>query len=519
MSSPEYEHLHARSVALLSQARQRGVRFWLDEGQLRYSGPSGSLSREEISQLRDFRSQIIALLEAADGSSDPNDYTTPLVPVCAPLAFSQLAHWNVHQLHNLPFRRGTASVTRLRGRLNIEALQQSLDALVSRHDALRVQIVVADSAPLQRISASSRYELQVISVANVSTQSRHLEIKRRIDEVILEPFDVTRDRLMAVRLLRLSDVEHILIIAMEHIISDAASLSILLRDLLCAYVHLLSGREWSRPGKVHSFADYTRWQQSSLPTWLDLHGQYWNERLIAAERLRFPPDSAADPDSTGWGRVTFQIESIVKDALRAWCRQQRTTVVLSVFTAYAAAVFRWCDVSSCIIQYVWDGRPSIHENTIGYFASTLYLPMSLTATHTFLDLLNEVMREYCIAHEHADFSYIDAQSPRPEVAHTTSFNWIPHNGAAVDFSELDGSNLALKCEPVHWEVPTLRYIARDNEPMIEFNDIGAEIVCHVSFPNNRFSTTTMARFGHHLMLLIRALLEDPNRPIRDIALV
>ena len=112
MSSPEYEHLHARSVALLSQARQRGVRFWLDEGQLRYSGPSGSLSREEISQLRDFRSQIIALLEAADGSSDPNDYTTPLVPVCAPLAFSQLAHWNVHQLHNLPFRRGTASVDR-----------------------------------------------------------------------------------------------------------------------------------------------------------------------------------------------------------------------------------------------------------------------------------------------------------------------------------------------------------------------------------------------------------------------
>jgi hypothetical protein len=504
-----------RGAEIFWQACQKGVRLWLDHGKLHYSG---ALSQEEIARLKTCRSQIIAFLRV-DQESSPSSGEVRSQRARAPLTLVQLQHWNVFQLYDRPSMRRTTSVTRLQGRLDLGALRQSLTAVVRRHDALRSRVILSDAVPLQEISEPGPVELQVIDVAPAPEPLRDVEIQQRIDEVMLQPIDVASDPLFSVTLLRLEDTEHLLVLATDHIISDARSMSIFLRDLLFGYVHVLSSHAifWSE--EVCSFADYARRQCSALPTRLEAHGRYWSERLMAAGRLRFPPDTERGDPRPGWGRVTFHIDKDVKAALRAWCRLRHTTLVMSIFTACAAAVLRWCNTSSGVIQYLWEGRTTRQEeNTIGDFASTLYLRMELTERYSFLELLDQAMKEYYNAHEHADFSYIESRSPRPEVARSVSFNWIPPAEAGIELAELTDSEYALQCAPVPWEDPTLADLEREQEPMIEFRDSDTDVLCHLSFPQDRFTTASMERFGHHILRLILTMLENPGCRVRDVVL-
>jgi non-ribosomal peptide synthetase component F len=191
---------------------------------------------------------------------------------------------------------------------------------------------------------------------------------------------------------------------------------------------------------------------------------------------------------------------------------------MSVFTAYVGLVLRWCNASEGVIQYVTDGRvsPKI-ENTIGFFASVLYLRIELLEDASFVNLMNLVTDEYCKAYEHADFSYMEAQVPPPEFARNSCFNWVPQ-GAKIELSDSGGSEGAITCSPLTFAHPMLKNLERDNEPVILLFDTDDEIVGDVCFPLNRFSIDTMERFGRNLLVFIRALLRQPDDRVKDILL-
>lgn len=510
-----------RITDVLGSVRKKGVRLWSENGQLHYKAPKGALTQEEIERLRISKSQIVSLLEKATDAETAEPRLGPLPRRDrAPLAFSQLAHWHLYQLSERRAIRQIASATRLRGRLDVDALQKSVAEIVRRHDALRARIVVLDGVPMQEIAGSGGYELRVDDLTALSERFREVEVKRLIEELILEPIDVAVGPLLGVRLLRLHDDEHVLILAMEHMISDAFSMGILLRDLFTAYTQALRGRAYSLPAISIQFAEYASRQRSTQRSWIEKHGTYWNEHLARCQRLRFPEDRSLQTASRlGWGTAPFQIGRSLKAELRDWCRLRRTTLVMSVFTAFVGLVLRWCNTSESVIRYQSDGRisPEI-ENTIGFFASVLYLRIALREDDSFVDLMNRVTEEYCKAYEHADFCYMAAQVPRPGFTRNTVFNWIPQ-GSKVDFSDLDGSEDAFICSPIPFAHPMLKKLELDHEPGILLYDTDEEVVGYVYFPLNRFSTDTMERFACAFLKFIEALLRRPESRVKDIILL
>lgn len=510
-----------KSIAeVLGSVRRKGVRLWSENGQLHYKAPKGALTREEIERLRVSKGQIVALLEraAVAEAAEPRLEPRPQ-PDRAPLAFSQLAHWHFCQLHGRRSIRQVAFATRLRGRLNIDALQQSIAEIVRRHDALRTRIVVCDGIPEQEIAESGDCELEVDDLTAVSERCREVEVKRLIEQLILEPIDITVGPLFGIRLLKLRDDEHVLIVALEHIISDGFSLNILARELSAAYVQALRGRAFSLPTIPMQLADYAVWQRKAQKSWIEKHGAYWNERLAGCQRLRFPEDGSSPTDThLGWGTVPLRIGRGLKEELREWCRLRQTTVVMSVFAAYVGLVLRWCNVPEAVFQYQSDGRFSSKiENTIGFFASALYLRIALREDDNFVDLMNRATEEYCKAHEHADFCYMTAQVPRPEFTRNTTFNWLPRGSFKADFSDLDGSEDAITCSPIRFAHPMVRNYEMDGEPCVLFLDADDEIVGDVYFPLDRFSVDTMERFGRNFPVFIRALLRQPEERVNDIS--
>jgi hypothetical protein len=507
---------------ILNSCRKKGIKLWCKNGQLHYTVRKGTLTSEDIEKLRKSSGQIVALLDRAivDSIARMSDGERRLCQGRVPLAFSQLTHWNLYRLRERSSTRMVSSGIRLCGPTDVGALQRSIAEVVRHHDALRTRIVVLeDGIPTQEIASSMDHELRVLDLRGLAQGSREIAVMRLFEEFISEPIDVTAEPLFAAQLLKLSDHEHVLIVALEHIIADGFSLNILLRDILTAYMQVRRGEACALPRVRIQFAEYSSLQRDAHASWMERHGGYWNERLRGCTRLRFSTDDLSQlATAPAFGIVKIRMKDDIAMGLREWCRNRRTTLVMGVLTAYVALVLRWCKASDTVVRYQTDGRFSeIVQNTIGYFAFPLHLRLQLLKRDTFTDLLERVVAEYCRAYEHADSSYIESQTPRPGFTRNTWFNWLPQEPRSDHF-QLEGLESTTKCSRVILERSVIQNFELDIEPIMAFQE-SDEIRGYLQFPLQRFSVQTMERFARNFMAIVEELLRHPGRRISDIALV
>ncbi|HEY0684208.1 MAG TPA: condensation domain-containing protein, partial [Steroidobacter sp.] len=442
---------------------------------------------------------------------------------CAPLSFSQMAYWNYFRLHGPRYEgRSVRLVTtgkRLQGPFDTEAFNRALGEIVRRHDALRTTIESRNGSLVQKVAEPGATDYLFHDLSAIAVDRREQQVLRSIDELVLEPIDLAVGPLFGVRLIRLGDAEHILILAMDHLVSDGTSIYILARDLLRAYMQAARGIPFDFPVIGMQFPEYAVWQRETHARWLDTHGAYWSERLAGCERGRFPQSSRTSLQAApGWGRVPMLIDREMKSALLAWCRDHHTTPVMALFTAFAALVLRWCKTTEYVFEYQSNGRAGREvENTIGFFASILHLRIRLSESDRFGDLLDRATDVYCQAYEHADFSYLMAQQPRPEFSRNASFNWTPR-GSKVDLSEFDGSAPRLQVTSFDFPSPTLSRLDIDCEPGVQLHDTEEEIVGHVFFPLARFQVELMEKFARGFLTFVDAMIGESRRRVQDVSM-
>jgi hypothetical protein len=509
------------SVAdFLDDIRQNGVRLWSEQGQLRYKAPKGALTKSTIERLAAHVDEIVAILESAS-SAEASD-----LPALSrgrnervPLSFSQLAHWNLYRLAERPSFNVVSSITRWAGTLDIRAFRDSLSEMIHRHEALRTRIVVCSQIPTQEIAQSGSCDLKIDDLRDLPDYVRDTEARNLIERYTFKPIRVLTEPLFRATLLRVRDDEHLVLLEMEHIISDGFSMGILLRDLFAAYLQTVKGRACSLPPIPIQFSDYAVWQRATHNSRLQKHGAYWDQHLKGCPRVRFPEE----PDSTmskerGWGLVPVRVDAELTLELRSWCRLRRTTLVMGVFVAYVAAVLRWCNVTECVFLYQTDGRthPNL-QNTIGYFASPLYLPIAIHQNDTFVDLLRRITDEYCRAYGHADFSYMEAQLPRPEFTRNTCFNWVPQGFTAAS-PDAEEPEQKVTCSRIYFEQSKVENLERDTEPTIGLTEMGDEIRGCVQFPLDQFRVDTMEKFTRHFARFVKALVKCPDHLVSQTGL-
>jgi NRPS condensation-like uncharacterized protein len=495
--------------------------LWSTNGELHYRAPKGALTREEIHQIAALKGPIIALLEKAGVSDLPkSDLERRVQQHRAPLTFQQMAHWNKFQLRDHPSLRQVASAMHFGGRLNLGALERSIAEVIRRQGALRTRVVLCDGIPMQEIVEPLPYALDLRDLSALPASVREPEANRLIEDVIGQPVDVCADPLFAVLLLRLQPEQYVLIIALEHLISDAYSLNVFWRELFPAYLQAARGEDFRLSPVPVSLDEYALWQQTTQGSWLEKNRAFWNSRLLEWPLVRFPTDqgcATADPRESGL--VLMHIRKDIKAQLREWCRQKKTTLMMSVLTAYIGLLLRWCNTPEIVVQFVIDSRinPSL-EHTIGYFASRIYVHVKSESTDSFLDLMNRVTAGYCQAHERADFYYMGSQASRPKFSRNTVFNWIPPR-SKVDFAELRGPDNALACSPFPYENPVWKWLGSDNDPTITFFETDDdEVMGHLNFTLKRHSVASMERFERNFLLFIKTLLRESEGRVSDIVL-
>src|SRR5579862_1502209 len=180
------------------------------------------------------------ILRWLNSQSTASTATTPVArrssttqPV--PPSFAQESLWLVHQITPQSTAYNIPHALRLKGTLDVAALEQSLQELVNRHETLRSTFPAVDGHPSQMIVPTLPIKLFIEDFAYLPEIKREERARERINEETARPFDLTEGPLLRINLLRLTENEHILLLLVHHIISDGWSTDIILKELTTLY--------------------------------------------------------------------------------------------------------------------------------------------------------------------------------------------------------------------------------------------------------------------------------------------
>ncbi len=174
------------------------------------------------------------------------------------LSYAQERQWFLWQLEPESAAYHIPSVLRLRGRLDLDALQRSFDSLVARHETLRTRFRLDGDEARQEIAASMALPLDIVALGPLEEGA----LARQVETTIARPFDLERGPLLRVSLLRLAEDDHVLVLVQHHIVSDGWSMQVMVEELVQLYAAYSRGLEVALPALPIQYADYALWQRS-----------------------------------------------------------------------------------------------------------------------------------------------------------------------------------------------------------------------------------------------------------------
>jgi condensation domain-containing protein/N-acetylmuramoyl-L-alanine amidase-like protein/phosphopantetheine binding protein len=327
-------------------------------------------------------------------------------PVRAPLSGSQRRLWYMSQLHpENPFYNVTIA-SKLEGRLDTEALRQTLRDLVQRHEILRTRYPVANGQPLQEVVPLGDWQVQcdVRLIAGREAQDRELQdyaqrIARR--EILLDEGPVFRAYLLSV-----ADDCHGLVLLTHHIAIDQQSINVLMDELEVIYEARLAGDRPNLP-LTASYREFSAWQNQQIERRDPVLRAYWGRLLVDPPRpLPLPREQPGQDDAMRLGREhRFQIDAAQTLRIRSLCRRTRTTPSMVLLAVLSALLSRYTARRAFFVGTTTAFRASTYKRTIGCFINTLALPIDVEDGDTFENFLLRTRSNVLDAFTHHELPY------------------------------------------------------------------------------------------------------------------
>jgi hypothetical protein len=326
-----------------------------------------------------------------------------------PLSFAQQRLWFVQQLEPNNVAYNMPLSVRLSGSLNVAILERSLSEVVRRHEVLRTTFQDLDGQPVQVISPPQNVKLDVIDLRGPSKVAQAEELARQRRHEVETHFDLAEGPLWRAKLLRLEEVEHVVLFTMHHAIADGWSMNVLVSELGKLYEAFSLGRASPLEELPVQYADYAIWQRDWLRgEVLDAQLNYWRGHLAdAPARLELPTDRPESRNRTTAGAThPFTISPAVSARLKELGRREEATLFMLMLTAFSLLLSRYSGQDDIIIGTVIAGRQRLElEQLIGFFVNTLVLRVDLSGDKSFCSLLRRVRQTAFAAYANQDLPF------------------------------------------------------------------------------------------------------------------
>ncbi|VVN37237.1 Linear gramicidin synthase subunit B [Pseudomonas fluorescens] len=381
------------ATQIISQIRQR-------------LGLSVSLrSLFEHPRLEDFAAQVQGLHHDA-GVFERPALVADLSGERQPLSFAQQRLWFLWNLEPESSMYNMPGALRLRGDLNLSALEQTFATLVQRHTVLRTTFYEADGQTWQQVHADLPLDFVASDLRHVPAPD--LEAAQRAREEAARPFDLRHGPLLRVRLLQVADQEHVLLLTVHHIAADDWSFRILINEFVALYPALNRGGVVQLPHHGVQYADFAKWQRHWLEQGGELQRQldYWVARLGQPQTvLELPADGDQRPAQAGASQH-FTLSATLSQQLRDFAQQRGLSLFMLLLAGFTLVLRQRTEVSRVRIGTDIANRNHIElEQMVGFFVNQLVLQVEVDADQAAGQLLQACRRAVLEASDHQDLPF------------------------------------------------------------------------------------------------------------------
>jgi amino acid adenylation domain-containing protein len=501
------------SLKVVARARKRGLRLsprQLFEQKV-LSALAASIAPPETDNTAAASSAGIPVLDAARRA----------LPV--PMSHAQARQWFLWQLDPQSTAYHIAAGLRLKGALNVDALRGSFNDMVARHEALRTVFRAnAIGVAEQLVQPGRGIDIPLVDLRAIDANEREARALQEATRVSEAPFDLATGPLLRVVLLCLATHEHVLVVVMHHIVSDAASMQIMIDEFVSRY-RARAGLQGGAPEPTAlpiQYADYAVWQRS----WLDGGERerqlaHWKAHLGSDHPvLQLATDRPRRADARY--RVARHAVELPADLARGLTRRAQTqgaSLFMVLLAGWQALLHRYTGVADIRVGVPIANRHRIEtEGVVGLFVNTQVLRGVLDDRMSLLDVLAQARAAALGAQAHADLPFdqlVEALRPDRNLGHSPLFQ-VMHNHQRVDtlaLAQLPG--LAL-------EAYALAEQGAQAELALDTTELpGGRVNVSFGYAKELFDALSIERLAQDYLAMLRELSERPEQAVRDIDLL
>lgn len=389
---------------LVAELEQQGMRFWSEDGVLRYRGPQHLLEGPALDQLRIRKGEAVRLLECRNALR----LRTPLAKTkrsqSAPLSAIQAAWWTLGFEKQELDHQVTIEIP-LSARPDIESVRRAIERVIQRHEILRTVYRTEGGQLRQIVLPDPGVDLDWIDLAGAGRDGAATSLDQdaggdfRRRRISLENGPVLIGRLV-------TDVGgSVLLLSFSRLAVDFPSQVLLIRELLWL-VQAEKAGETKLPELPIQYADFAIWEQENFQSDAFCPDvKHWPSRLQSVPKTTFVRRQSPPP----WRRAELQIpfDAVAAKSLAVTERNlgtDRAVILLAAVNALAAA---WCGQSSVAMSLFGREHLTGCEQLIGCFAQLRPLVFDVSDDPKFSDMVQRTAE-----------GLLEAKNPRYPISST-----------------------------------------------------------------------------------------------------
>ncbi|HGN0900021.1 TPA: pyoverdine non-ribosomal peptide synthetase PvdD, partial [Pseudomonas aeruginosa] len=442
--------------------------------------------------------------------------TIPLADRQQPLAlsFAQERQWFLWQLEPESAAYHIPSALRLRGRLDVDALQRSFDSLVARHETLRTRFRLEGGRSYQQVQPA-------VSISIEREQFGEEGLIERIQAIVVQPFDLERGPLLRVNLLQLAEDDHVLVLVQHHIVSDGWSMQVMVEELVQLYAGYSQGLDVVLPALPIQYADYALWQRS----WMEAGEKerqlaYWTG-LLGGEQpvLELPFDRPRPARQSHRGaQLGFELPRELVEAVRALAQREGASSFMLLLASFQALLYRYSGQADIRVGVPIANRNRVEtERLIGFFVNTQVLKADLDGRMGFDELLAQARQRALEAQAHQDLPFeqlVEALQPERNASHNPLFQVLFNHQSEIRSVTPEVQLEDLRLEGLAWDGQTAQF-----DLTLDIQEDENGIWASFDYATDLFDASTVERLAGHWRNLLRGIVANPRQRLGELPLL
>lgn len=426
-----------------------------------------------------------------------------------PLSYAQQRLWFLDQLDHDSTAYNMHAGVRLRGDVKIDVLERVFTELIRRHETLRTTFTAVEGQPAQVIGAPQEVVLPITDLTSLDDETQAAEVSRLSALQAGTPFDLSKDSLLRLKLLRLRVDEYVLLLTTHHIVFDGWSMGVLVREVATLYDAFVRGNSSPLPELPVQYADYAVWQRRWLQgSILEEQLSYWRRQLSGAPSLLNLPIDRPRPATRNYrgSQVAIDLEESSTERLKELGRKEGTTLFMTLLAAFQTLLYKYSKQEDIVVGVdEWGRNLAELEPLIGFFVNMLPMRVKMSGNPSFLEVLARVRETALGAYAHEDVPYDKLVSELPQVERTLSHSSLFQ--VAFVFNNMPAEELSL-------EGLTLTSVESHNEATrfdlsLSLTELEKSLSGAWTYSVEIFDEQTIQRMHAHFLRLIQSIVDNP----------